>query len=419
MPVFLNLTDADISNPSFWAALTIDSNSTINVTGVSDKFQVTMTATSITFTDTTSGAVTSYTDADLAGGSFSQFVEFRGNDADNDVSGSVGLNAGGYIGGDGDDRFRDDGNRGGALTGGAGDDILIGGTGDNNIEGGAGNDILRGGSGNNNLGGGGGNDTIYAEDGSGNLEGDGGNDLIFAGLNTTFARGGSGSDTLLVPLGSTFAPFSTGSTNGLVFLPNGRVFVYLGFETVALACFAQGTRVGTPDGDVPIEQLAAGDLVHTLDNGPQPVRWIGRRTVPGRGRFAPICFEPDSIGNRRRILLSPQHRVLLTGWRCELLFHESEVLCAAKHLQDGDKVFSAPCDEITYFHVMFDRHEILLSDGALLESFFLGDHVTPGERPTRAELLDMFPELSAHTCPTHSAARPFARSFEAGLLRPS
>lgn len=419
MPVFLNLTDADISNPSFWAALTIDSNSTINVTGVSDKFQVTMTATSITFTDTTSGAVTSYTDADLAGGSFSQFVEFRGNDADNDVSGSVGLNAGGYIGGDGDDRFRDDGNRGGALTGGAGDDILIGGTGDNNIEGGAGNDILRGGSGNNNLGGGGGNDTIYAEDGSGNLEGDGGNDLIFAGLNTTFARGGSGSDTLLVPLGSTFAPFSTGSTNGLVFLPNGRVFVYLGFETVALACFAQGTRVGTPDGDVPIEQLAAGDLVHTLDNGPQPVRWIGRRTVPGRGRFAPICFEPDSIGNRRRILLSPQHRVLLTGWRCELLFHESEVLCAAKHLQDGDRVFSAPCDEITYFHVMFDRHEILLSDGALLESFFLGDHVTPGERPTRAELLDMFPELDAHTCPTHSAARPFARSFEAGLLRPS
>jgi hypothetical protein len=44
-----------------------------------------------------------------------------------------------------------------------------------------------------------------------------------------------------------------------------------------------GTRLRTPDGDVPDEALQVGDLVMTLDHGPQAVRRIGARSVRGRG----------------------------------------------------------------------------------------------------------------------------------------
>ena len=151
MPAFIEVEDDDITDASFWAALNIDLNSTIDVSDLDDDIQVTLTANSITFTDTDSGIVTTYTDADLAGGSFSQIVEYTGNDGDSDVSGAVGLNASGYAGGEGDDTFVDDGALGGALDGGEGNDVLVGGTGDNNIDGGRGDDILRGGSGNNNI----------------------------------------------------------------------------------------------------------------------------------------------------------------------------------------------------------------------------------------------------------------------------
>ena len=75
MPVFITLTDADMTDPAFWAAQDIGPDSTIDASGLSRSIQVTMTGNSITFTDTRTGTVTTYTDADLAGGSFSQFVE--------------------------------------------------------------------------------------------------------------------------------------------------------------------------------------------------------------------------------------------------------------------------------------------------------------------------------------------------------
>ncbi|WP_299670716.1 Hint domain-containing protein [uncultured Roseobacter sp.] len=414
MPVFLRLTNADITDPSFWAALDITRNSTIDARSLSDRFQITLDANSITFTDSRSGAVTTYTDADISSGSFSEFVEFRGNDADNDVSGSVGLNAAGYRGGRGDDTFTDDGTLGGTMRGGSGDDVLQGGSGSNNIDGNGGDDVLRGGGGNNNLRGGSGDDTLFAEDGSGNLNGGGGDDEIFAGLNTTFVQGGNGDNTLTVPQGSVVNPFS--QTGGQVQLPNGNSFTYLNIAAVTVACFTAGTPLRTPRGDVPVEALAVGDLVETLDHGAGQVRWIGRRTVPGRGALAPVTFRPGSIGNREVLRVSPQHRILLSGWKCQLMFETDEVLCAAKHLCDGDQVFTAPCAAVTYYHVMFDAHEVVFAHGARLESFYAGDHILEADRATHDEVMALFPELGGPGLPR--AARPIVKGFEARTLLP-
>lgn len=37
-------------------------------------------------------------------------------------------------------------------------------------------------------------------------------------------------------------------------------------------CFVLGTRIATPDGEVPVEDLVPGNLVLTADHGPQPLR---------------------------------------------------------------------------------------------------------------------------------------------------
>ncbi|MEP2640502.1 Hint domain-containing protein [Roseobacter sp.] len=415
MPVFIELTDANVTDASFWAGLTVDQDSTIDASNISDDFQITMTSNGITFTDTSTGTTTSYTDSDLAGGSFSEFVQFYGNDGNSNVSGTVGLNAQGYNGGDGDDTLTDDGNLGGRIDGEGGDDVLQGGTGNNNIFGGQGDDVLRGGGGSNNiLLGGDGDDTLFAEDGGGNLEGGSGDDVIVAGLNTGFVQGGTGTDSLTVPEGSVVEPFSP--TGGNVILPNGNRFTYLNIETVTVACFTAGTPLRTPHGDVAVDMLNVGDLILTADHGACPIRWIGKRTVPGRGALAPIVFLPGSIGNDAKLRLSPQHRVLLSGWKCELIFETPEVLCAAKHLCDGDQIFTEPCTEVTYYHVMFDQHEVVFAHGALLESFYTGDHILDADQDIHAELTALFPELAQSN--SARAARPFVKGYEARALLP-
>ena len=186
-------------------------------------------------------------------------------------------------------------------------------------------------------------------------------------------------------------------------------------ETVP--CFTRGTCIATPRGDVPAERLRVGDPVLTLDHGPQPVRLVARRKVDGRARFAPVRFAPGVLGNPRALLVSPQHRVLVQGWRAELLFGEPEVLVAALHMVDGDRVTRAPVDAVDYIHLAFDRHEIVYSEGALTESFNPGAALLKRDRALRSELAALFPEaVSSVAGQLHPAARPGMRGTEARAL---
>ena len=82
---------------------------------------------------------------------------------------------------------------------------------------------------------------------------------------------------------------------------------------LAPPCFTPGTHILTPLGEVPIEALKVGDTVLTLDRGPQPIRWIGRTEVAGRGRFAPVVIAKGTFGNDQALAVSQQHRLLLDG----------------------------------------------------------------------------------------------------------
>ncbi|WP_101066241.1 Hint domain-containing protein [Roseovarius salinarum] len=180
-------------------------------------------------------------------------------------------------------------------------------------------------------------------------------------------------------------------------------------------CFVAGTRIAVPGGTKRVEELAIGDLVETMDRGPQPIRWIGRRTVCGDRDLAPVRIPAGAVGNARALLVSPQHRMLLSDWRAQLYAGEDAVLCPAIALVDGGRAERAPCDLVTYVHFMFDRHEVVFAEGAPTESFHLGDYLSGDHTALRREILTVFPELDASPAATR-AARPSLRRFEGALV---
>jgi hypothetical protein len=162
----------------------------------------------------------------------------------------------------------------------------------------------------------------------------------------------------------------------------------------AVICLAGGTLVATPAGPRPIESLARGDLVETRDAGAIPIRWIGSRRVVGRGALAPVRIRRGALGNRRDLWVSPNHRMLLTGARAEILFGEAEVLVAAKHLVNDGTIRVVPRPAIDYFHLMFDDHQIIFAEGCATESLYPGGEALKGlSEESRREILDLFPEL--------------------------
>ncbi len=174
---------------------------------------------------------------------------------------------------------------------------------------------------------------------------------------------------------------------------------YLGMNSTRelwnyVTCFTRGTMIRTPDGERRIEDLQAEDLVETLDNGPQAVRWIGSTTVPAKRNLAPVVFAKGTLGNTRELVVSPQHRMVLSGWKAELLFGEPEVLSAAIHLVNGDTIYRREGGEVEYFHMMFDTHEIVFAEGAAAESFHPGETgMAALDTETREEIFTLFPEL--------------------------
>ncbi len=390
--------------------------------------------------------------------------QLEGGDGNDTIDAGAGDDT--LIGGDGDDQLnghegRDslDGSAGNdslsgwqdddTLTGGAGDDRVDGGEGNDSLTGGAGNDTLLGDAGSDTLDAGAANDQIYA--GAGNdqaLGGDGDDQIFGAGGNDTLT-GGAGNDTLLGGddrdtifggagdvvdggsggddydvldlsayrhAGTTITYDSTNPESGTVQFLNaaGDVTGSLAFSDIEkiVACFTLGAMIQTERGEVAVEDLHAGDRVLTRDHGLQPLRWVGRRDLTQaelakEPRFNPIRIEKDALGNNlpmRDMMVSPQHRMMVSGPRAQLLFGDNEVLVAATHMVGMAGVQRVFPRAISYVHILFDQHQIVLADGSWSESFQPGALTLSGlENAQRDEVLALFPHL------TESKAFPSAR----------
>lgn len=330
------------------------------------------------------------------------------------------------------------------ILGGDGDDTLLGGSGNDTLEGGTGDDSLDGGIESDSLSGGAGNDTLSGGEGDDRLTGGEGNDSL---------SGGDGDDTFVYAAGDgrdTIAGFNTGNSgalndadttnndfidlsafyntvfelradhadDGILNQSNGgrQAADYSdndrfgtgslrvegagadgsGFTTdnTGVTCFTAGTAIRTPQGDRLIEALRVGDLVTTADNGPQKIRWIGRRTLgpdalKAAENLRPVLIQTAALGNTKPLMVSQQHGLIV----------EQTHLVRAKHLVTalpGVRIAHGKRN-VTYIHLMFDAHQIIFANDAPSESFYPGP-TSLGMLNTAAstELLNIFPNLKSH-----------------------
>ena len=184
-------------------------------------------------------------------------------------------------------------------------------------------------------------------------------------------------------------------------------------------CFVEGARIETDRGPLPVELITVGDMVLTLDDGFQPVRWHGRRDVVSRGELAPVGIPAGTFGDHGALAVSPQHRLHFAGWQAELYCGEAEVLVRAIHLVKAGHLRQDHSGRpVTYHHLLFDRHQIIRAEGLWSESYYPGPATMLGHDPaTQAELLCLFPELKRDPLQGYGfAARPEATAQAAALL---
>ncbi len=326
-----------------------------------------------------------------------------------------------------------------SLYGGGGADQLIGGDGDDALRGGAGSDTMQGGTGDDYLRGGTGADVAEGGDGADSFdvsEGDtvtgGAGDDVFRLVD--LAESGSAGITLVggeddETIGDTLdfnglidrstlnlTTNTTGELAGTVEMLDGSLVTFSNIENII--CFTPGTMIRTPYGDRAIETLRPGDLILTKDSGPQPIRWVGGRTVSALGHLAPVTLDPSMFGDAHGpLLVSPQHRIVLEGARAQLLFGSREVFTPAKHLIKCGLAHQHATDSVHYMHLMMSQHEVIYANGLPTESFFPGDEafecLTAADR---AALFQEFPELRSGTGAFNSTARPCIRAHEAALM---
>lgn len=185
-------------------------------------------------------------------------------------------------------------------------------------------------------------------------------------------------------------------------------------------CFTSGTLIETARGARPVEYLARGEMVQTADNGLRPIRWIGARHLGAMALSAmpnlrPVRIAAGALGAgmpEHDLIVSPQHRVLVRSAIARRMFGAPEVLVAAKQLMALDGIETASdLKEVTYHHFLFDRHEIVFSNGAATESLYTGAQALKSVGPEAAcEIFALFPELRSGTSP------PGARILVPGRL---
>ena len=160
----------------------------------------------------------------------------------------------------------------------------------------------------------------------------------------------------------------------------------LGYSSYSdVACFGPGTLIATSDGEIPVEWLAPGDRVLTRDHGARVLRWIGvLRPSPSELVTNPILWPVtvprDHFGPgcpNHPLVLSRQHRILVTGAEISYLFGVPEAFAAAGHLLPST-VNRAPPPGTRYYHLLFDEHEVILANGLWTESLLANEGSAQG-----------------------------------------
>lgn len=230
--------------------------------------------------------------------------------------------------------------------------------------------------------------------------------ILPSGESITLNADGTISVNAATSVQDTVFSYTVGDTQG----NTDVAFVYLN----TVPCFTAGTWIDVVGGRKRVESLEIGDLIVTADHGAQPVRWIGRTLRRATGPNAPIEIPANQFGAHDRLIVSPNHRILVRSPEVELSLGENEALICAKHLEKVGLARSLEDDKLVlYIHILLDQHEIIRSNGLETESLFF---TTTAEDDSDLSIL--VPFGIPQTLARHQRfARPLITGREAQLLK--
>lgn len=168
--------------------------------------------------------------------------------------------------------------------------------------------------------------------------------------------------------------------------------------------FTPGITIATPRGPVAVERLQPGDKVVTRDNGLQSIVWAGRRTFDFAAlkvtpHLRPVLIRRGALGPglpERDMMVSPNARLLVSPDRTPLPLAPGETLVAAKNLAEARDIRQVDVLGVTYLHMTFTRHEVVLANGAWAECFQPADTSLGAQgNAQRGEIRELFPDLDA------------------------
>ena len=174
-------------------------------------------------------------------------------------------------------------------------------------------------------------------------------------------------------------------------------------DMIQAVCYARGTMIRTPAGELPVEKLRPGKRVITLVDGqevPQTVNWLGHRRIGLAGYPRPETVAPIRIGRDAfadgmphcDLVVSPDHAIFVDG----------KLICARQLVNGTTLCQELDWTAVDYYHVEIDKHAILLAEGLPAESYI--DTGNSGFFANSGAPLVLHPDLTDETdYPTREA----------------
>jgi hypothetical protein len=199
--------------------------------------------------------------------------------------------------------------------------------------------------------------------------------------------------------GATYPAFAFSSGETFIFGVRLEQPTYENFSTLTLdtsdftVCFAAGTRIATPSGEVAVEDLTLGSLILTAEGRAVPVKWIGRQTVStrfaGAGSLRMVRIAAGALGAGlplRNLVVTADHALVLDG-----------LLVNAGALVNGTTIAPVPVADLgerhTIYHVETEAHDVILAEGVPAETYV--DYVGRRVFDNHAEYLALYGEDKA------------------------
>jgi len=137
-------------------------------------------------------------------------------------------------------------------------------------------------------------------------------------------------------------------------------------DATVIPCYARGTLISTTRGEVAVERLRVGDMLHTANGGSSAVVWLGHRHVDcnrqlDKEEAYPIRVSKDAFGPglpKRDLWLSPKHAVFV-----------NEALVPIQCLINGTTITQDIKPRVSYYHIELTEHNVIFAEGMPAESF--------------------------------------------------